>query len=73
MNNSNSNIVEVLMKCFIIDRKSGKSFEPYTNGKNYITAYSNVATDKNLFVINVPRLLAGLKEKRYRLILKTIL
>ena len=59
-----------LINYFIVDRKSGKTFEPYVCMEKYIVAYSNVATDTKQFIINFSRLTKGLAEKRYRLILK---
>lgn len=64
------------MKCqnlkyyFIIDRINGKSYDPYVCMDKYLIAYSNCATDTKAFVISFNKLLQGLKEKRYRLILK---
>jgi hypothetical protein len=59
-----------LINYFIVDRISGKTFTPNVCMEKYLTAYSNVATDTNQFVINFSRLKKGLKERRYRLILK---
>jgi hypothetical protein len=59
-----------LINYFIVDRKSGKTFTPDVCMDKYLTAYSNVATDTNQFIINFSKLKKGLKERRYRLILR---
>jgi len=59
-----------LINYFIIDRKSGISYDTYFCGSSYIIAYPNIATGKQT-LINYSRLLNGLKEKRYRLVKKS--
>lgn len=59
-----------LINYFIIDRKSGKTFDPDVCMDKYLVAYSNVATDTHRFIINFSRLKIGLRERRYRLIRK---
>lgn len=59
-----------LINYFIVDRVNGKTFNPDVCMDTYLTAYSNVATDANRFVINFSKLKKGLAEKRYRLIKK---
>lgn len=67
--------MKYLLNYFIIDRKSGKSFDPFYFGerKNILIAYSNCATDPNPFEIKIKNLISGLKEKRYRLVMKNII
>lgn len=58
-----------LINYFIVDRKSGITYEPYICMNNYLVAYPNKANWKQT-VINYSRLTKGITEKRYRLILK---
>ncbi len=57
-----------LLGYYIIDRKSGVSYEPYSVMGNVLLADSNLAIRKGSTVINIGRLVKGLSEKRYRLI-----
>jgi hypothetical protein len=63
-----------LINYYILHKSSGISYDPTyisTNGK-IMTAISNKATGNKDVVINVHKLIVGLKENRYRLIAKTI-
>jgi len=61
-----------LINYYIVDKKSGKTFTPDVCMDKYLTAYSNVATDIHQYVIIYSKLVAGLQEKRYRLIERSI-
>jgi hypothetical protein len=61
-----------LLTYYIIDRKSGISYDPFYILGNFIVADSNVATRKGETIINVSRLAKGLSERRYRLVGKNL-
>jgi len=61
-----------LIKYYIVDRKSGKTFTPDVCMDKYLTAYSNAATDTKQFIIIFSKILKGLQDKRYRLIGRSI-
>jgi hypothetical protein len=61
-----------LINYYIVCRKTGKTFTPDICMDKYLFAYSNVATDTHRFIINFSKLKKGLKEKRYRLIERSI-
>jgi len=60
-----------LLAYYIVDRKSGISYDPYANIGRVLFADSNVATRKGSTVINIARLTKGLAERRYRLAQKS--
>lgn len=59
-----------LINYFIVDRKSGISYDPYVCMSSYLVAYPNTANGKQT-VINYSRLTKGIAEKKYRLIQKS--
>jgi hypothetical protein len=61
--------MQYLIDYYIIDRKSGITYEPYVCMDKYIVAYPNIATGKQT-IINGSKLKKGLAEKRYRLVPK---
>jgi hypothetical protein len=61
-----------LINYFIVDRVNGKTYTPDVCMNQYLTAYSNIATDTKTFIINFSKLKKGLSEKRYRLIKRNI-
>ncbi len=66
-------IAQTLINYYIIDRINGISYEPYLRyGNALLVARSNKATITTPVYINVNRLVKGLQEKRYRLILKSL-
>lgn len=59
-----------LLAYYIVDRKSGISYNPYYNMGKVLLADSNVATS-NGTAINIAKLVTGLAERRYRLVQKS--
>jgi len=62
--------MHTFLSFYIVDRKSGISYNPFYNMGKVLLADSNVATS-NGTVINIKSLVSGLKERRYRLIPKS--
>lgn len=62
-----------LINYYIVHRKSGISYNPtyITRSNALMVAIANTAMNKEV-TINVKKLIAGLTEKRYRLVPKTI-
>lgn len=63
-----------LVNYYIVHRATGISYNPtyITTGNGLMLAISNKATATREVVINVKKLIAGLSEKRYRLVPKTM-
>jgi hypothetical protein len=61
--------MKYLIDYYIIDRKTGISYNPYVCMGKYLIAYPNIATGKQT-IINAAKLKKGLAERRYRLIPK---
>lgn len=59
-----------LINYYIIKRSTGVSYDPYEAGSKFLIATSNRATENNPVIINVPMLIKGLKQKKYRLVAK---
>ena len=61
-----------ILNYYIIDRRSGISYDPFCIIGNFMAAHSNRATDKGVTRINVPKIVTGLSHRRYRLVNKNI-
>lgn len=59
-----------LLSFYIVDRKRGISYDPFYDMGKVLLADSNVATSKGT-IINISKLVTGLKERRYRLVQKS--
>jgi len=61
-----------LLNYYIVHRESGVSYDPtyITSTNTLMLAVSNKATATKEVVINVKKLIAGLSQKRYRLVPK---
>ena len=55
---------------YIVDRKSGISYDPFYNMNKVLLADSNEAISKGT-VINISKLITGLSQRRYRLVQKS--
>jgi len=55
---------------YIVDRKSGISYDPFYNMGKVLMADSNEAISKWI-VISISKLITGLSERRYRLVPKS--
>lgn len=59
-----------LLSFYIVDCKSGISYDPTIDMGKVLIASSSGATDTKDVVINVAKITRGLAERRYRLIPK---
>lgn len=57
---------------FVINRETGVSYDIVAQGAYSAKAYSNKATETGAVLFNLAKLVVGLKQKRYRLIPKTL-
>ena len=55
---------------YIVDRKSGISYDPFYDMGKVLMADSNEAISKGT-VISISKLITGLSERRYRLVPKS--
>lgn len=67
----NLHIMSTLLSFYIVDRKSGISYDPFYDMGKVLLVDSNVATRKGSTTINIAKLVTGLKERRYRLVQKS--